>query len=89
MSEMNAASEMVVEVPAGAPVDAAVPAATTTPATPTAPVVVQSPPAPRVLAADAADPRAELARLAEEVAKRGTRKLLWDYLRLRGRVMGK
>jgi hypothetical protein len=35
------------------------------------------------------DPRAELKHLADQVAKRGTRKLLWDYLKLRGQVLRK
>jgi hypothetical protein len=35
------------------------------------------------------DGRDELRRLADEVAQKGTRKLLWDYLRLRSRIIGK
>lgn len=57
-------------------------------AAPSAPAV-QSPPAPRVASPDPGEARAELIRLAGEVAKRGTRKLLWDYLRLRGKVLAK
>lgn len=52
--------------------------------------VVESPPRVTVVeTAVAPDPRQELARLAGEVAKVGSRKLLWEYLRLRSRIGGK
>jgi len=49
---------------------------------------VQSPPRVTVVETPAEDPRRELEKLAGEVAKRGSRRLLWEYLRLRSRVMG-
>lgn len=52
-------------------------------------VQVQSPPRPAVVEKPQDDPRGQLLAMASEVAKKGTRKLLWDYLRLRSRVMGK
>lgn len=60
----------------------AVPAPVTAPA-------VESPPRPAVVEKPQEDPRGQLLAMASEVAKRGTRKLLWDYLRLRSRVIGK
>jgi len=51
---------------------------------------VESPPTVTVVETAAApDPRQELVRLAGEVAKVGSRKLLWEYLRLRSRIVGK
>lgn len=50
---------------------------------------VQSPPKVTVVETAVLDPRRELEKLAGEVAKRGTRRLLWDYLRLRSQVMGR
>lgn len=58
-------------------------------ATPVVQVQVQSPPRPAVVEKPQDDPRGQLLAMASEVAKKGTRKLLWDYLRLRSRVMGK
>jgi len=51
--------------------------------------VVESPPRVVVVERVQEDPRGQLLALASEVAKKGTRKLLWDYLRLRSRVVGK
>ncbi|GEM_PF-7115966 len=63
---------------------------TVTPTPVATPVVqVQSPPRPVVVEKPQDDPRGQLLALASEVAKKGTRKLLWDYLRLRSRVLGK
>lgn len=50
---------------------------------------VESPPGVKVAEPAETDGRSELRALADEVAKRGSRKLLWDYLRLRSRVMGR
>ncbi len=62
---------------------------TVTPTPESATPVVQSPPRPAVVEKPQDDPRGQLLALASEVAKKGTRKLLWDYLRLRSRVVGK
>ena len=50
---------------------------------------IESPPKVTVVETAATDPRQELVRLAGEVARVGSRKLLWEYLRLRSRVVGK
>lgn len=52
-------------------------------------VVVESPPRVAVVEAAVVDPRAQLNALAGEAAKRGSRKLLWEYLRLRSKVLGR
>ncbi len=62
---------------------------TPTPESATPVIQVQSPPRPAVVEKPHDDPRGQLLALASEVAKKGTRKLLWDYLRLRSRVVGK
>ena len=48
---------------------------------------VDSPPAPKVAQGPLAAGRAQLAEMAQQVAKKGSRQMLWDYLRLRSRVM--
>jgi hypothetical protein len=89
MSQENAA-EPLAEVPlAVMPAEAAPAEAPTTPEAPQAPRSVSSPPRPRVVAQPEMDAREELNRLAGEVAKRGTRRMLWDYLKLRTRVLGR
>ena len=66
---------------------AEVPAATPAPVTTAA--AVESPPRPAVVEKPADDPRGQLLAMAAEAAKRGTRRLLWEYLRLRSRVVRK
>jgi hypothetical protein len=75
MSEGNVVVGTEVGAPAANPVGAA---------------AVESPPKVKVVErAEVQDARKELAQLAGEVAKRGSRRLLWEYLRLRSRVVGK
>ena len=50
---------------------------------------VQSPPKVKVVERLEEDRKQELAQLAAEVAKRGSRRLMWEYLRLRSKVVGK
>lgn len=52
-------------------------------------VKVESPPKVTVVETVPQDPKAQLKALAGEVAKRGSRQLLWEYLRLRSKVMGR
>lgn len=76
--------ESTTDAAPAAPAPAA-PAAPSAPSAPAAPL--HSPPAPTVSAPAALEPRRQLEQLAGQVAKRSSRKLLWEYLRLRSRAL--
>jgi len=50
---------------------------------------VESPPVLKLVDKVVDDARGELRALAAEVVRKGSRRLLWEYLRLRSRVLGK
>lgn len=81
----NAASEPTPAI-APTPVVDAPPAPAAVPA---AMPPVQSPPPVKIAQAAVGNPRQELEQLAREVAKTSSRKLLWEYLRLRSRVLAR